>query len=166
MLFFMQTTSNSRMGTGAPSGMSNQTSPVSNLDCLQANSSGGRCDVHLLEILSDFNCSCEVVESVLTDGKGQQQVNVTFALLNAYAIGDSCLEELAPFACQHVYASSSTHGAFVRPTVGQCEELRDSLCQLEWVQLVQGGVVPSNCSALSLAPASCEGNARSGGNYM
>ncbi len=44
---------------------------------------------------------------------------------------------------------------YIQPTVGQCEELRDSLCRNEWESALSFGIALPNCNQFPVNQATC-----------
>ena len=59
-------------------------------------------------------------------------------LINGLAIvgaSDECRSKAVPFFCQHLFGLCVVSGVSILPTSSQCEEIRDTICQQEWVKI-------------------------------
>ncbi len=68
---------------------------------------------------------------------------------------ESCLTEAMSLMCLYAYGLCSESGVYIQPTQGQCEELRDSVCQSEWATAVNFGIDLPDCNRFPASSAHC-----------
>ena len=129
-----------------------------NLECLNSyfyDLSDDICYSELLDALSDSNCPHEGGQAISLVRNGQQLANQIFQGLEFIHARESCLVEATSFLCLYAYGLCSSTGVYIQPTSSQCVELRDSLCQTEWVTAKRFGIALPNCNDLPSRPVNC-----------
>ena len=76
---------------------------------------------------------------------GDQLVSQIFQGLEFLRAPGSCMQEAVPFICLYAYGVCSSSGIYLQPTSSQCEELRDSLCRVEWEAAINIGIALPYC---------------------
>ena len=113
---------------------------------------GGLCQSVLEDTLLSMNCDIEDSPLVLRDAE-------TNARLLIPAVGQSpspeCRAAAIPFLCLHLFGLCDGSGVSIQPTSGQCRNIRDDLCRVEWQAAMSFGFDLPDCDSLPNQQASC-----------
>ena len=136
--------------------MSSNTS--TNTECsapLQYATTSGICLTEFISILTSSNCPL-APEGNITVLRNEE---VTVArLINGLAIvgaSDECRSKAVPFFCQHLFGLCGVSGVSILPTSSQCEEIRDTICQQEWVKIKVFNIDVPDCAMFPPETLSC-----------
>ena len=79
-------------------------------------------------------------------------------LINGLAIvgaSDECRSKAVPFFCQHLFGLCGVSGVSILPTSSQCEEIRDTIYQQEWVKIKVFNIDVPDCAMFLPEALSC-----------
>ena len=68
---------------------------------------------------------------------------------------DECMRRAVPFLCLHLFGLCGGSGVSIQPTISQCEEVRDTLCQEEWMFVGTLGIDLPDCAMFPANVSSC-----------
>ena len=112
------------------------------------------------------NCAAEGALLVLrNDPDTVSNVNQVIGALGILAPSPQCLEEAIPFLCLYLYGGlceSSASSSSIRPTAGQCRNIRDTLCSSEWESGEAFGLDLPDCDSLPEEQVFCGDQSESG----
>ena len=86
-----------------------------------------------------------------------EEVTATQLINGLKSIGasDECIRRAVPFLCLHLLGLCSGSGVSIQPTISQCEEVRDTLCQEEWMFVGTLGIDLPDCAMFPANVSSC-----------
>ena len=111
------------------------------------------CLVELSNILSSSNCPSNS-EEIMFVKKGEEATAIQILnKLHSTEASTECRRKAVPFLCLHLFGLCVESGVSIQPTAGQCEEIRDIICQEEWE--VIAGDIPDCVTFPSASTSSC-----------
>ena len=75
--------------------------------------------------------------------------------LKSIGASDECIRRAVPFLCLHLFGLCGGLGVSIQPTISQCEEVRDTLCQEEWMFVETLGIDLPDCGMFPANVSSC-----------
>ena len=139
--------------------------------------STGQCSMeysgsHCLSVLQSY-AACESPETASVGGvyvssavvdqmSGEDSIGqVLFALETFIKPSDECRSAVIPFLCLYTFGVCGVNNDDYRPTVAQCMEIRDSICESEWkkaadILALTGGAPLPDCSSLREQGLECD----------
>ena len=99
------------------------------------------CENSLVDILSSMNCDTDLGGNILVQQNGESTASqIQYGLDNFINPSPECRELMVPFLCLHLFGLCDMSGIFIRPTIVQCEEIRDVVCHTEWATALRFGI--------------------------
>ena len=101
----------------------------------------------LHEILQE-SCPFNDRENIVVEENEENTVMQLYQGLQLIGARESCITEVVPFLCQYLFGLCSDSGYLIQPTSPQCELIRDSICQVEWMTAGNVGFELPDCNRL------------------
>ena len=136
-----------------------ETIPGSNsniTECLSAvpyPTEGGLCQAVLEDTLLSVNCDSGGTPLVLRDQ--ETSARLLISALNQLSPSPECITEVIPLLCVHLFGLCDSSGVSIQPTSGQCQNVRDNLCSLEWQTAVSLMLDLPDCDSFPEEQVSC-----------
>ena len=122
----------------------------------------GLCQSVLEDTLLSMNCDTEESPLVLHDDE-------TNARLLIPAVGRSpspeCRAAAVPLLCLHLFGLCDSSGVSIQPTSGQCRNVRDNLCRVEWQAAMGFGFDLPDCDSFPDEQTSCPESNKGSGSH-
>ena len=113
------------------------------------------CLMELANILTSSNCPLDPEGNILVLKNEETTATQLMFGLNTFGASEECVRKAVPFVCQYLFGLCDGSGVSIQPSSGQCEEIRDKICQAEWM-LVEGfGIDLPDCVMFPPAASSC-----------
>ena len=115
----------------------------------------GICLRELANILASSNCLPDAEGNVLV--VRNEEATATQLVNGLTSIGASveCRRKAVPFLCQHLFGLCSGSGFFIPPTSSLCGEIRDTICQQQWMLIEGLGMELPDCAMFPPEMPSC-----------
>ena len=86
-----------------------------------------------------------------------EEATATQLINELISIGSSveCRSKAIPFVCQHLFGLCGGLGVFIQPTSNQCKEIREVICQQEWVNIEKHSMDLQDCAMFPSETSSC-----------
>ena len=115
----------------------------------------GTCQLELANILTSSNCSPDPDGNIFVGRNEEEFAPQLINGLNFIGASAECKEKAVSFFCLHLFGLCIESGVSIQPTAGQCEEIRDIICQKEWVTIEQFGMDLPDCEMFPIETSSC-----------
>ena len=103
----------------------------------------GVCLTEFAKILTASNCPPDPEENV-------------FVMRNEEATALQVINKLkSPFFCLYLFGLCGWSGISIHPTSRQCEEIKDTLCQQQWMHVQRFGIDIPDCAMFPVETSSC-----------
>ena len=105
-------------------------------------SADGICYSTLTATLLSVNCSQAHGEDILVSENAESTARNLIPLLELLRPSDACREAVVQFLCLYFFGLCDNLGVLLTPTSGQCERIRDEVCQREWAFALRFASLP------------------------
>ncbi len=116
---------------------------------------GGMCQSVLEATLLSMNCESGESLSVLRNE--ENNARLLFFALNQGSPSPECMAAVTPLLCVHLFGLCDSSGVSIQPTSGECRNIRDNLCSVEWQTAIMSGLDLPDCDIFPEEQASCTG---------
>ncbi len=120
---------------------------VSSMECssvIPYPTEGGLCQSVLEDTLLSMNCEPGESPLVLRDDETNARLLIP-ALRQSPS--PECRAAAIPLLCMHLFGLCDSSGVSVQPTSGQCRNIRDNLCSVEWQTAISFGLNLPDCDS-------------------
>ena len=122
---------------------------------------GGMCQSALEDVLLSMNSDAR--ESHLVLRNEETNARLLISALNQIS-SPECRVAAIPFLCMHLFGLCDSSGVSIQPTSGQCRNIRDNICRVEWQTAVAYGLDFPDCNSFPEEQASCHARSNNGNN--
>ena len=136
-------------------------SPDSSVECSSAlpyPTQGGLC---LEDTLLSMNC--DTGESLLVLHDDEMNARLLIPALRQIPSLE-CRAAAIPLLCMYLFGLCDSSGVNIQPTSGQCRNIRDNLCSVEWQTAIMLGLDLPECEIFPEEQLSCSDNVTGSGN--
>ena len=130
-----------------------ETSPAISMECVPYPTEGGLCQAALENTLDSLNCDSGASPLVL---HGDQELSARQLIPFLDQSPPQCREAAIPLLCLHLFGLCNSSGVSIEPTSGQCRDVRDSLCRVEWQTATSLGFDLPDCDSFPEEQAFCD----------
>ena len=110
----------------------------------------------LVGILQSKDCDIDPEEGVLVQRNQESTANQLVSGLGLIKPSPECQRVALPFFCLYLFGlCDKSSGISIRPTIGQCEEIRDVICPTEWATALRFGFNLPDCKIFPMESQSC-----------
>ena len=120
-------------------------------------STRGTCQTEFSNILTSSNCSPDSEGGVLVTMNNESLAMQLITGLTIIGASAECKKKAAPFLCQFLFGLCGDIGISIQPTSSQCEDIKDTLCQGEWMIIEKLGIPLPDCGSFPPEASSCSG---------
>ena len=134
------------------------TNTSGNRDCsepLRYATTSDVCLMELANILTSSNCPLDPEGNILVLKNEETTASQLMFGLKTLGASEECIGKVVPFVCQYLFGLCDGSGVSIQPRSGQCEDIRDTICQAVW-KVVEGfGFDLPDCAILPPTASSC-----------
>ena len=113
------------------------------------------CQLELANILTSSNCSPDPDGNIFVGRNEEEFAPQLINGLDFIGASAECKRKAVPFLCLHLFGLCVESGVSIQPTAGQCEEIRDIICQEEWGIIEQLDIDLPDCEMFPTETSSC-----------
>ena len=122
---------------------------------LQYSTNNGICQTELANILISSNCLPDPEGGVAVMRNDEALATQLIYGLASLGVSAECLSKTLPFLCLHLFGLCGGSGIYIQPTSSQCEEIRDTTCQQQWMFVERLNIGLPECDIFPAKIMSC-----------
>ena len=115
----------------------------------------GVCITEFSKILASSNCPPDPEGNVFVVRNEEATALQVINELKSVGTSTECINKAVPFFCLYLFGLCGWSGISIHPTSRQCEEIKDTLCQQQWMHVQRLGIDIPDCAMLPVEISSC-----------